>query len=58
MHVRFRGKKNYKSTPGVPSNGAEIVDRKKKTLSRGFNSRKECFLWGCIITEKKKKTKK
>ena len=58
MHVYFRGRKNYTWTSGVPSSNAEVFDRKKRTLSRGFNFRKDCFYCGCVVIERKRKTKK
>ena len=58
MHVHVSCRKNHIRTPGGPSSSAEDYYMKTRTLSGAFNIRKDCFYCGCVITERKRKTKK
>ena len=45
-------------TPGVTSSSTEVSYKRPRTSSGGFNFGKDCFYYGCVITEREKKTKK
>ena len=55
MHVQVNCRKNYTKTPGTPSSGAEVFDRRTRTSSGGSNFKKGCVYCCCVIREREKR---
>ena len=55
MHVQVSCRKNYTKTTRTPSSGAEVFDRRTRTLSGGFNLTKAAFTVVVLLERKKRK---